>query len=95
MYFYQMNASSIISEITAKVTKLKSRCDRLEKENDELKNTVFTYLKELETQKLASSTLDISKTKSSKNSVPSHKELDKYILLIDKCIASIDINLDK
>jgi hypothetical protein len=23
------------------------------------------------------------------------KEIDKYILLIDKCIASVDINLDK
>jgi hypothetical protein len=90
-----MNASSIISEITAKVTKLKLRCDRLEKENEELRNTVFTYLKELESQKLTSNTLNTFEKKSSKNNLPSQKELDKYILLIDKCIASIDINLDK
>lgn len=95
MYFYRMNASSLISEITLKVTKLKLRSERLEKENEELRNTVFTYLKELETQKIAISTYKEADKNRPTTSLLSQKELDKYILLIDKCIASIDINLDK
>ena len=95
LYFYQMNANSLISEITLKVTKLKLRSERLEKENEELRNTVFNYLKELETQKLAISTYKEADKNRPTTSFPSQKEIDKYILLIDKCIASVDINLDK
>jgi len=90
-----MNANSLISEITLKVTKLKLRTERLEKENQELRNAVFNYLEELETQKLAISTYKEADKNRPTTSFPSQKELDKYILLIDKCIASIDINLDK
>jgi len=99
MYFYQMNASSIISEISTKVTKLKLRNDRLEKENEELRNSVFDYLKELDLQKneivhLKEQLLN-NKTQSKLESEKKNlqKELDKYISLIDKSIESIQQNM--
>jgi chromosome segregation ATPase len=94
-----MNASSIISEISTKVTKLKLRNDRLEKENEELRNSVFDYLKELDLQKneivhLKEQLLN-NKTQSKLESEKKNlqKELDKYISLIDKSIESIQQNM--
>jgi nitrate/nitrite-specific signal transduction histidine kinase len=94
-----MNASSILSEIATKVTKLKLRNDRLEKENEELRNSVFNYLKELDLQKneithlqeQLSNNKTHSRLASEKKNL--QKELDKYISLIDKSIESIQQNI--
>jgi hypothetical protein len=96
-----MNANALVGEIAAKVTKLKLRTERLEKENEALRNSVFNYLKEFDLQKNEIAQLNVQL----KNNIPqptleaekkkTQKEIDKYILLIDKCIASVDINLDK
>ena len=95
-----MNIENLLSEITEKAKKLKTRSERLEQENKELRNSVFTYLKELETQKneIEFLKIDLAKNeaelKTSVDNKKLHKELDKYILLVDKCISSIDIKLD-
>lgn len=94
-YFYPMDIHSLMQEINAKAQKLKSRTERLEKENEELRNSVFNYLKELEAQKIELNNLKTIAKNQSKNSTLSQKDLEKYILLVDKCIASIDVNLDK
>lgn len=90
-----MDIHSLMQEINAKAQKLKSRTERLEKENEELRNSVFNYLKELEAQKIELNNLKTIAKNQSKNSTLSQKDLEKYILLVDKCIASIDVNLDK
>jgi hypothetical protein len=94
-----MDASSILIEIATKVTKLKLRNDRLKKENEELRNSVFDYLKELDLQKneithlkeQLSNNKTHSRLASEKKNL--QKELDKYISLIDKSIESIQQNI--
>lgn len=90
----------MVSEIAAKVTKLKLRTERLEKENEALRNSVFNYLKELDLQKNEIAQLN----EQLKNNVPPasleankkklQKEIDKYISLIDKSIESVQQNID-
>lgn len=90
-----MEINEIISEIERKSKRLLTRVDRLEKENIELRKSVFDYLEKMEKQKT-----EIEKIKSElkitqlSKSIPSEKkalqkEIDKYIYLIDKCIASV------
>lgn len=90
----------MVSEIAAKVTKLKLRTERLEKENEALRSSVFNYLKELDLQKN-----EIAQLKEQlKNNIPQpsleadkkklQKEIDKYISLIDKSIESVRQNID-
>jgi hypothetical protein len=90
-----MEINEIISEIERKSKRLLTRVDRLEKENTELRKSVFDYLEKMEKQKT-----EIEKIKSElkitqlSKSIPSEKkalqkEIDKYIYLIDKCIASV------
>ena len=97
-----MTETSIAQEfeqITAKVKKMKARITRLDAENAQLKTSVFSYLSQLEAQKQAQLALQ----QQAKNQQIAHnlsdsnknlsKEIDKYILLIDKCIAAINIKL--
>jgi chromosome segregation ATPase len=90
-----MEINEIISEIERKSKRLLTRVDRLEKENTELRKSVFDYLEKMEKQKT-----EIEKIKSElkitqlSKSIPSEKkalqkEIDKYIYLIDKCIATV------
>ena len=90
-----MEINEIILEIERKSKRLLTRVDRLEKENTELRKSVFDYLEKMEKQKT-----EIEKIKSElkitqlSKSIPSEKkalqkEIDKYIYLIDKCIASV------
>jgi|688.fasta_scaffold586756_2 chromosome segregation ATPase len=90
-----MEINEIISEIERKSKRLLTRVDRLEKENTELRKSVFEYLEKLEKQKNEIETIksQLKITQMSK-SLPSEKkalqkEIDKYIYLIDKCIATV------
>jgi replicative DNA helicase len=88
-----------LNEITAKVKKLKTRTARLESENEALRKSVFGYLQQLEQQKKESEKLSQSiqndkisqSIASDKKSL--QKELDKYILMIDKCIAAVEAKI--
>jgi predicted RNase H-like nuclease (RuvC/YqgF family) len=94
--FMDVSVTQQIEDIRAKVIKLKARMQRLEQENDELRASVFEYLQQLDAFK---------KDQQKAEKVQQHaeisraitldkkqlqKELDKYILMIDKCIASVN-----
>lgn len=92
-----METLHLLSAIEEKIKKLKARNERLEKDNAELKKSVFEYLQKMETQKKE---FDKSKTQmlamqmgksSSLDHTQLRKELDHYIHLIDKCIASVHV----
>jgi replicative DNA helicase len=46
-----METLQLLSAIEEKIKKLKARNERLEKDNAELKKSVFEYLQKMETQK--------------------------------------------
>ncbi len=90
-----MDINEVIIEIEHKTKRLLTRLNRLEKENTDLRKSVFDYLEKLEKQKFEIEKInsDLKITKMSK-SLPLEKknlqkEIDKYIYLIDKCIASV------
>lgn len=92
-----MDTLTLLTGIEAKIKKLKARNERLEKDNEDLKKSIFEYIQKLESQKME---LDKSKTSlqamqlgksTSIDTVALRKELDHYIYLIDKCIASIHV----
>ncbi len=90
-----MNPHSLLTNIETKIKKLKSYNERLEKDNAELKTSVFTYLqkideqkKELERTKMELQALQLGKS-TDMHVEQLRKELDHYIYLIDKCMASI------
>ena len=74
-----MDIHSLMQEINAKAQKLKSRTERLEKENEELRNSVFNYLKELEAQKTELNTLKTASKNQTKEAKINKRDLDKYI----------------
>lgn len=85
--------------ITSKIKKLQVRNQRLETENEELRKSVFAYLQQLADQKRDSEQL----AQEMRNSMIGQslgvdkknlqKELDKYILMLDKCIAAVQANI--
>ncbi len=92
-----MDTLTLLSNIEAKIKKLKARNERLEKDNENLKKSVFEYIQRLESQKkemdkskASLQALQLGKA-TSLNTAELRKELDHYIYLIDKCIASIHV----
>ena len=88
-----------LQQITSKIRKLKIRNQRLEAENETLRRSVFEYLQQLEEQKKEAAKINQSITQSQigqtinvdrKNML---RELDKYILMIDKCIAAVKADI--
>ena len=88
-----------LAEITSKIKKLKARNQRIEAENEELRKSVFGYLQLLETQKkdTAKASLSLQHEQLSQSlggdKKVLQKELDKYILMIDKCIAAVNAKM--
>ena len=88
-----------IAEISTKVKKMTSRMKRLESENESLKKSVMTYLELLDHQKKESDTLTRQlivwqiQQHVAVDTKKLQKELDKYIGLIDKCIAAVNSKL--
>ena len=92
-----MDTLTLLSNIEAKIKKLKARNERLEKDNENLKKSVFEYIQRLESQKkemdkskASLQALQLGKA-TSLNTAELRKELGHYIYLIDKCIASIHV----
>lgn len=103
MYFYTAMAGSelldILQTLESSVRKLKQRNERLESENAELKQSIFEYLGKLEHQKKENDLLrDQIRAKTIAGKLDPDakvlaKEIDQYIRLIDKCLASIHTKL--
>ncbi len=95
----EKNIGNQLSEITSKIKRLKSRNLRLETENEELRKSVFNYLQLLEAQKKETEKASLSVQHEilgqslSGDKKVLLKELDKYILMIDKCIAAVNANI--
>jgi replicative DNA helicase len=92
-----MDNLTILSDIETKIRKMKARNERLEKENEELRKSLFEYLQKMELQKKDSEkakmhlqALQVGKS-TDMNTAQLRKELDHYIYMIDKCIASINV----
>lgn len=93
-----MDTHTLLTDIENKIKKLKLRNLRLEKENADLQNSVFTYLqkmdllkKQMEHSHLISNSQKIASVSSfEKNELK--KEIDRYIYLIEKCIASVKVD---
>lgn len=94
-----MNTHQLLTDIEQKVKKLKLRSDRLEKENEEMRHSVFGYLQKLQEQQTQYEDLlrqfqaaEMSKTLHTDRKTM-QKELDRYIHLIDQCLASLNAGL--
>ena len=93
-----MDTHTLLTDIENKIKKLKLRNVRLEKENADLQNSVFTYLqkmdllkKQMEHSHLISNSQKIASVSSfEKNELK--KEIDRYIYLIEKCIAYVKVD---
>lgn len=92
-----MEMLATLSNIETKIKKLKARNERLEKDNEELKKSMFEYLQKIENQKkefdkskMEYQALQLGKS-TDINTAQLRKELDHYIYMIDKCIASIHV----
>lgn len=87
------------STITSKIKKLKARNQRLEVENEELRKSVFNYLQQLDVQKKETEKMVTALQHEQMGQALNAdkkvllKEIDKYILMIDKCIAAVNSNL--
>ena len=88
-----------LDKITSGIKKLKVRTERLERENEELRQSVFGYLQQLEAQKSESQkqVRSIQNQQIGQSLVTDkkklQKEIDKLITLLDQCIASVNANL--
>jgi hypothetical protein len=90
------NVSQLLKDLEQKVTKVKNRANKLELENAVLQNTVFEHLqnldianKKIKALQQESGTKQLADTQADKTAT---KELlDKYIRLIDKTIAEIQV----
>jgi chromosome segregation ATPase len=91
-----MDINNIISDIESKAKRLKVRMERLEKENEELRNSVFEYLGKLEANQQECFTLkkEIETAKIGQllqvDKKQTKREIDKYIHMIEKCISAIN-----
>jgi hypothetical protein len=94
-----MEIESILTEIELKAKRLTSRMIRLEKENEDLRNSMFEYLNRLELQKKEADKLQMEiKALKVGDSVTSDKrklkkDIDQYIHLIDQCLATLNTEL--
>jgi hypothetical protein len=94
-----MKIESILSEIELKAKRLTSRMIRLEKENEDLRNSMFEYLNKLEQQKKEADKLQMEiKALKVGGSVTTDKrklkkDIDQYIHLIDQCLATLNTEL--
>lgn len=94
-----MNTLQLLDEIEKNFVKIKKRNERLEKENEDLKDSVFEYLQKLETAKKEIAQLETSLKATHLAHAGNtdvkmlRKELDKYIYMIDKCIAAVQTDL--
>lgn len=94
-----MEIESILTEIELKAKRLTSRMIRLEKENEDLRNSMFEYLNKLEQQKKEADKLQMEiKALKVGDSVTSDKrklkkDIDQYIHLIDQCLATLNTEL--
>jgi len=94
-----MEIESILTEIEQKAKRLTSRMIRLEKENEDLRNSMFEYLNRLEQQKKESEKLKMEiKALKVGGAVTSDKrklkkDIDQYIHLIDQCLATLNTEL--
>ena len=89
----QQEVKTSLEELGRKIKRLKSRNERLESENESLRQSVFMYLEQLEAAKNESkkNKQDILIQQIGKNADKKslQKEIDKYIQLIDKCMATL------
>ena len=94
-----MEIESILTEIELKAKRLTSRMIRLEKENEDLRNSMFEYLNRLEQQKKEADKLQMEikalkvggLVNSDKRKLK--KDIDQYIHLIDQCLATLNTEL--
>lgn len=95
----EKNLDQHLSEITSKVKKLKARVTRLEAENEDLRKSTFNYLEQLDLQKKETERILLSIKHGQVGQAMDTdkkvllKEIDKYVLMIDKCIAAVNANL--
>ncbi len=95
----EKNIETRLADIRSKIKKLKTRNLRIEAENEELRKSVFGYLQLLETHKKETEKASLSAQHEllaqsvNVDKKALQKELDKYILMIDKCIAAVNTNL--
>jgi replicative DNA helicase len=88
-----------LNEIRSKISRIKSRTQRLEQENEALRKSVFEYLQQLESQKKETAKLNLMMQHEqiglslNADKKKLQKELDKYILMIDKCIAAVNAKI--
>lgn len=94
-----MNIPELLADLEQKARKMKTRSERLEKENEELRASVFNYLKKLDEQRLeqeeANKRFQAAVAGNTINGDRNllQKELDRYIHLIDQCLASLNAGL--
>ncbi|MBL7771757.1 MAG: hypothetical protein JNM95_02710 [Chitinophagaceae bacterium] len=93
-----MSVTNLLVEIERKSKRLIQRNQRLEEENTALRNSVFEYLQKLDELKKEMANQEqehlIQKTQklSQEDKKAILKEIDKYVLLIDKCISSVKVS---
>lgn len=91
-----MSINALVDEIERKSKLIITRLKRLENENEELKKSVFTYLELMDKQAKEIHSLEekLKVKQITKNTSADLKKLqrdiDKYIHMVDKCIASIN-----
>jgi hypothetical protein len=91
------NLLQLLKDLEQKVTKIKMRADKLALENAALQNTVFEHLQNLDNANKKIKTLQqeggskqLADMQADK--LATKELLDKYVRLIDKTIAEIQVN---
>lgn len=94
----RMATQEILNELESRAKKINQRVQRLEQENTELRASVFTYLQQIEQHQKEILRLQTEQ----KNKQITHlsnldkkelqREIDKYVLMIEKCMASIKVS---
>lgn len=91
LYIRNMELNSRLDTVIDKVIKLKSRSERLEKENHSLRESIFEYLKQIEKLQVRITDLQTQlQQQTSHNTTPVNaKEIEQYIRLLDQCIEQV------
>lgn len=93
-----MKNDQLLTEIENKAKVLQQRIQRLNKENQALQNSVFEYLKQLEESRKEITELKKSVAnqqlagKIDLDKKQLQKEIDQYIQLVEKCIATVKVS---
>lgn len=93
-----MKSEPLLSEIELKAKSLQQRLQRLTKENKTLQDSVFEYLKQLDENR--KEILELKKKVANQQLAERieldkkqlQKEIDRYVQLVDKCIATLKVN---